>query len=455
MEQQILSFPKGFVWGASTSSYQIEGAWNEDGKGESIWDRFSHTTGKILDGSNGDVACDHYHRYQEDVGLMTELGLKAYRFSISWPRVVPGGKGEANPKGLDFYDRLVDALLAVGIEPFVTLYHWDLPQKLQEQGGWANRETAEHFEAYAVAVSRRLGDRVRNWMTHNEPWVAAFVGHLYGEHAPGVKDLKTALQAAHHILLSHGRAVPALRAGGGGRTRVGIAHNLEWVNPFTQSEEDLSAARRHDGAFNRWFLDPVFKGSYPQDMLEWYGEKAPTMEAQDLETIAVPVDFLGVNYYTRRTIAHDAKGDFVRAKRIWYHFIPHASFEQWEVNPEALYLLLRRVHREYGQPVMYVTESGTPNGEEVRPDGTVADPQRLDYLKRHFAAAWHAIQEGVKLRGYFVWSLMDNFELAFGFSKRFGLTRVDYSTRKRSVKESGRWYADVIRRNGIVIETPA
>jgi beta-glucosidase len=451
MEQPILRFPKGFVWGASTSSYQIEGAWNEDGKGESIWDRFSHTPGKILDGSSGDVACDHYHRYQEDVGLMRELGLKAYRFSISWPRVVPDGKGEANPKGLDFYDRLVDALLAAGIEPFATLYHWDLPQKLQEQGGWANRDTAAHFESYVSAVSRRLGDRVRNWMTHNEPWVAAFVGHLYGEHAPGLKDLKTALQAAHHILLSHGRAVPALRAGGGGRTRVGIVHNLEWVNPFTQSEEDLAAARRHDGAFNRWFLDPVFKGSYPQDMLEWYGAKAPAMQARDLQTIAVPVDFLGVNYYTRRTIAHDAKGDFLKVKRIWYHFVPHANFEQWEVNPEALYLLLRRVHREYGQPVMYVTESGTPSGEEVRPDGTVSDPQRLDYLKRHFAAAWHAIQEGVKIRGYFVWSLMDNFEWSSGYTKRFGLAHVDYSTQKRTIKESGRWYAETIRRNGIVM----
>jgi beta-glucosidase len=451
MEQQNLSFPKGFVWGASTASYQIEGAWNEDGKGESIWDRFSHALGKILDGSNGDVACDHYHRYQEDVGLMKELGLRAYRFSISWPRVLPHGKGEANPKGLDFYDRLVDALLAARIEPFATLYHWDLPQKLQEQGGWANRETVAHFEAYAGAVSRRLGDRVRNWMTHNEPWVAAFVGHLYGEHAPGLEDLKTALQAAHHILLSHGRVVPALRAGGDGRTRVGIVHNLEWVNPFTQSEEDLAAARRHDGAFNRWFLDPVFKGTYPQDMLEWYAEKAPTVETQDLETIAVPVDFLGVNYYTRRTIAHDTKGDFLKVKRIWYHFVPHANFEQWEVNPEALYLLLRRVHREYGQPVMYVTESGTPSGEEVRPDGMVADPQRLDYLKRHFAAAWHAIQEGVKLRGYFVWSLMDNFEWNSGYTKRFGLAYVDFATQKRTIKESGRWYAETIRRNGIVM----
>ena len=451
MKEQILGFPKGFVWGTAASSYQIEGAWNEDGKGESIWDRFSHTPGKIFDGSNGNVACDHYHRYQEDIRLMKELGLKAYRFSISWPRVLPAGKGKANPKGLDFYERLTDALWAAGIEPFVTLYHWDLPQKLQEEGGWANREIAAHFEAYANAVSCRLGDRVHNWMTHNEPWVAAFVGHLYGEHAPGIKDLKTALQAAHHILLSHGRALPVLRANGDRNTKVGIANNLEWVNPFTQSEKDLAAALRHDGAFNRWFLDPLFKGSYPQDMLEWYGNKIPRMEVEDLKTISIPIDFLGVNYYTRRTIAHDDKGDFIKVKRIRYHFVPHANFEQWEVNPEGLYLLLRRVHQEYGEPVMYVTESGTPIGEEVRPDGTVSDPERLDYLKRHFAAAWHAIQEGVKLRGYFVWSLMDNFEWAYGYSKRFGLTYVDYTTQKRTVKESGRWYADTIRRNGIVV----
>lgn len=451
MKEQILSFPKGFVWGTATSSYQIEGAWDEDDKGESIWDRFSHTPGNIVDGSNGNAACDHYHRYPEDIRLMKELGLKSYRLSISWPRVLPAGKGKINPKGLHFYERLVDALLTAGIEPFVTLYHWDLPQKLQEDGGWANREIVAHFEAYAEAVSSRLADRVHYWMTHNEPWVAAFVGHLYGEHAPGIKDLKTALQAAHHILLSHGRAVPVLRASGDRKTKVGIVHNLEWVNPFSQREKDLAAARRHDGAFNRWFLDPLFKGSYPQDMLDWYGDKIPKMEEDDPKTISVPIDFLGINYYTRRTIAHDDQGDFIKAKRIRYHFVPHANFEQWEVNPEGLYLLLRRVHREYGEPVLYVTESGTPIGEEVRPDGTVADPERLDYLKRHFAAAWHAIQEGVKLRGYFVWSLMDNFEWACGYTKRFGLTYVDYASQKRTVKQSGRWYADTIRRNGIVV----
>ncbi len=451
MSETFLRFPQGFAWGAATASCQIEGAWNEDGKGESIWDRFSHTPGKILNGSTPDTACDHYRRYLEDIRLMRELGLKSYRFSISWPRVLPAGKGEVNPKGLDFYERLVDALLAAGVEPYATLYHWDLPQRLQEEGGWADRRIVGYFERYADAASRRLGDRVRHWMTHNEPWVAAFVGHLYGDHAPGLRDLKTALQAAHHILLSHGRAVPVLRANGDSRTRVGIVHNLEWVNPFTRREEDLAAARRHDGAFNRWFLDPVFRGSYPPDMLEWYGDRAPRTEEADLKTIQAPIDFLGVNFYTRRTIAHDERGDFLQARRIWYHFVPHADFEQWEVNPEALYLLLRRVHDEYGAPEMYVTENGTPNAEEVRPDGSVADPARLDYLKRHFAAAWHAIQEGVRLRGYFVWSLMDNFEWNSGTSKRFGLIRVDFSTQTRTVKQSGRWFAEVIRRNGITV----
>jgi beta-glucosidase len=450
MTEKNLSFPKGFVWAAATSSHQIEGAWNQDGKGESIWDRFSHTPGKIADGANADVACDHYHRYGEDIRLMSELGLKAYRFSISWPRVLPAGRGPVNTKGLDFYERLVDALLAAGIEPFATLYHWDLPQVLQDEGGWTNRKVTADFEAYAHLVSRRIGDRVHNWITHNEPSVAALVGHLYGDHAPGFKNLKKALQAAHNILLSHGLAATVLKANGGGNTKVGIVHGLEWVNPFTQSDEDLAAAARHDGAFNRWFLDPVLKGSYPQDMLEWYGDKAPRMESGDLERIAAALDFLGVNYYTRRTIAHDENGDFIKTKRIYYYFVPHANLEQWEVYPEGLYRALRRVHREYGEPQMYITGTGTPIGEEIRPDGTVADPARIEYLKRHFAAAWHAIQEGVKLRGYFVWSLMDNFELSFGFSKRFGLARVDYATQKRSIKDSGRWYADTIRRNAVV-----
>ena len=454
MEEKVLSFPEEFVWGTATSSHQIEGAWNQDGKGESIWDRFGHTPGRIIDGSNADAACDHYHRYREDVRLMSDLGLKAYRFSISWPRIFPSGRGPVNPKGLDFYERLVDALLTAGIEPFATLYHWDLPQKLQDAGGWTNRDVTADFEAYADAVSRRLGDRVRNWITHNEPSVAALVGHLYGDHAPGLEDLKTALQAAHHILLSHGRAVTVLKANGKEKTRVGIIHGLEWVIPFTRGDQDLAAAQRHDGAFNRWFLDPVLKGSYPEDMLAWYGDKAPRIEPGDLKRISAPMDFLGVNYYTRRTIAHDDDGDFIKTKRICYYFVPHADLEQWEVFPEGLYRALRRVHQEYGEPDMYVTGNGTPLREQIRPDGTVADPERVDYLKRHFAAAWHAIQEGVKIHGYFVWSLMDNFELSFGFSKRFGLTRMDYATQKRSIKDSGRWYADTIRRNGIIVETP-
>jgi beta-glucosidase len=445
----LLPFPRGFAWGAATAAYQIEGGWNEDGKGESIWDRFVRMRGKIRDGSTGEVACDHYHRYLQDIQLMQLLGLRAYRFSVSWPRVLPEGRGEVNAAGLDFYDRLVDALLSAEIEPFATLYHWDLPQRLQEQGGWASREVTDHFEGYADVVSRRLGDRVHHWMTHNEPWVVAFVGHLYGEHAPGSRNLRTALQVAHHLLLSHGRAAPVLRANGDRRTRVGIVHNLEWVNPASGREEDLAAARRHDGAFNRWFLDPIFRSSYPEDMVSWYGASSPAVEAGDLELIGAPVDFLGVNYYTRRTLAHDERGDFLKVRRVFYHFVPHADYEQWEVSPEGLFLILRRVHQEYGAPVMYVTESGTPLPDRVGADGAIHDQARIDYLSRHMAAGWHAIQEGVKLRGYFVWSLLDNFEWNLGYSKRFGLAYVDWGSQSRTLKDSGRWYRETIARNAL------
>ena len=275
-QQGFLDFPPGFTWGTATSAYQIEGAAAEDGKGESVWDRFAATPGTIADGSNGRVACDHYHRWAEDLDAMKALGLRAYRFSISWPRVIPDGAGAVNPKGLDFYERLVDGMLARGIRPFATLFHWDLPQKLQEAGGWTNCATVDAFVRYADIVARRLGDRVKDWMTHNEPWVVSFVGHLFGDQAPGLRDLRTALATAHGILLSHGRAVPVLRDGASG-ARVGIVHNLEWIEPASPREEDAAAARRHDGAFNRWFLDPVFRARYPEDMLAWYGADAPAL----------------------------------------------------------------------------------------------------------------------------------------------------------------------------------
>jgi beta-glucosidase len=455
-DTNFLSFPKDFAWGAATAAYQVEGAKDEDGKGESIWDRFASNPAHIEDRRDGSVACDHYHRYREDFAIARDLGISHYRFSLSWPRIVPNGTGAVNEKGLDFYDRLIDSMLENGIRPYATLYHWDLPQALQASGGWANRATVDAYARYADIATKRYGDRVKDWMTHNEPWVAAFVGNLFGAHAPGNKDLKTALACAHGILLSHGRAVPVIRANVPG-ARVGIVHNLEWVEPATSRTEDVAAAMRHDGAFNRWFLDATFRGSYPGDMLAWYGPDAPAIKPGDMETIAAPIDFLGVNYYTRRVIAHDPAGrtaegrGFIAAKQIYRPFIPRAHFDEWEINPEGLFKTLVRVHDEYGAPAMIVTENGTSLPDLPGPDGAVHDPVRTRYIARHTAAVREAIREGVDVRGYFVWSLMDNFEWGFGFTKRFGIVHVDYDTQKRTVKDSGAWYAKAAKANGFPV----
>ncbi len=445
---QFLAFPDSFAWGAATASAQIEGAAREGGKGPSIWDRFCARPGAVIDGTTPEVVCDHYHRYPDDLKLLAELGVRCYRFSIAWPRVIPDGAGPLNEEGLAFYDRLVDTMLGLGIEPYATLFHWDLPQALQDSGGFADRATVAHYLRYVDTVTRRLGDRVRNWITHNEPWVFSFVGHLYGAHAPGKRDLATALSVAHNLLVSHGLAVPIIRKNGGSDAKVGIVHNLEWVEPASPREEDVAAARRHDGAFNRWFLDPVFKGSYPEDMVAWYGSAVPEIAADDFGATSAPIDFLGVNYYTRRIIAHDERGDFLRVRRVRYPFVARADFEEWEVAPEGLYRTLMRVHREYGEPAMIVTENGTPLDDEPAGDGLVHDAARSEYLQRHMAAGWQAIEEGVKLRGYFVWSFLDNFEWAFGLTKRFGLVYVDYRSQRRIVKDSGRWYANAVRENG-------
>jgi len=448
---RTLGFPAGFAWGTATAAYQIEGGAAEGGRGPSIWDTFARQPGRILDGSSGDVSCDHFHLYRQDFELMRDLGLRHYRFSIAWPRILPAGLGTPNPAGLDFYERLVDCMRENGIEPYATLYHWDLPQPLQEKGGWAQRNTADRFVEYVDIVTRRLGNKIRFWMTHNEPWVAAFVGHLYASHAPGLSDLRTALAAAHTILLSHGRAVPVIRANAGAAAKVGIVHNLEWVEPASRREEDRAAAGRHDGAFNRWFLDPIFKGSYPPDIVEWYGRAVPAVQQGDLEAMKAPIDFLGVNYYTRRIIAHDASGDFLHARRISYPFVPHADYEEWEVSPEGLYRVLVRVSEDYGRPVLYVTENGTPLPDAIGPDRACHDPARIDYLARHAAGIWQAIQDGADVRGYFVWSMMDNFEWNLGYTKRFGLVHVDFKSQKRTVKDSGRWFAHVGRENGFAI----
>ena len=449
--ETFLEFPAGFTWGTATSAYQVEGGWDADGKGESIWDRFASDPAHIADGKSGAVACDHYRRFRADFDLMASLHLSNYRFSLSWPRIVPDGGGAINEAGLDFYDRLVDAMLERGIRPFATLYHWDLPSALQDRGGWADRENVHAFARYAEIAAHRLGDRVKDWMTHNEPWVVAFCGHLFGVHAPGLRDLGTALAAAHGILLSHGLAVPAIRAACAG-ARVGIAHNLEWVEPASARDEDIAAAARHDGAFNRWFLDPIFGRGYPDDLVRWYEAAAPRLEPGDRELMAAPIDFLGVNYYTRRVIAGDPAGRgperaFLATRQVYWPFAPRADFDEWEIAPEGLYRLLLSVQREYRPPAMWVTENGTSWPDRPEPDGAVRDLVRIRYLARHTAAVAQAVADGADVRGYFAWSFLDNFEWGFGFTKRFGLVHVDYRTQARTVKDSGRWYAKLAAEN--------
>lgn len=457
-----LRFPKGFVWGSATSAYQIEGSVRADGRGESIWDRFCATPGKIDDASSGETACDHYRRWREDVALMKDLGLHAYRFSISWPRVIPQGQGAANAAGLDFYSRLVDELLAQGIEPYATLFHWDLPQALQDTGGWAERATADAFVEYADVVSRRLGDRVKNWITHNEPWCISVLSHAIGKHAPGLQDWPTALAVAHHVLLSHGRAVPVLRRNSPGAA-VGITLNFEPAVPASPSAADRDAARQSDGSFNRWFLDPVFGRGYPGDVVADYvhdhrlpSAEPPWVRPGDLEAIAEPLDFLGVNYYTRKVTRSTALPEERNAA-------PNVSLAPeserttmgWEVCPEEFYRLLCRIHFEYRPTRMYVTENGAAFTDTVSPDGRVHDDRRVAYLRHHFGAARDAIAAGVPLAGYFVWSFLDNFEWERGYTQRFGIVRVDYDTQKRTLKDSALYLKDVIATNAVDAEASA
>jgi len=438
-----MTFPSNFAWGVATAAYQIEGATRIDGRGESIWDRFCATPGNVLNGDNGDIACDHYHRYHDDVALIQSLGLNAYRFSIAWSRVIPQGRGAVNDAGLDFYDRLVDSLLAVNITPFVTLYHWDLPQSLQDEGGWTNRAVVDSFAHYADVVSRRLGDRVHYWITHNEPWCASFLGHYTGEHAPGHHDLSETLQAAHHILLSHGAAVPILRANGDNRTRVGITCNLTPDVPASDSEADVIAACRWDGFFNRWFLDPLSGRGYPEDMWTYYESSVPTIQRGDLDQISAPLDFFGLNYYFRAVVSDQPDAPVPGTRQHRVDGSPYTDMD-WEVYADGLYELLIRLSKDYSFPALYITENGAAFPDRVTPDGKVHDAERVAFLNSHFAAAHRAIGEGAPLAGYFVWSLLDNFEWAYGYAKRFGIVYVDYPTQQRIVKDSGRWYAEWI-----------
>ncbi len=439
-----MAFPKDFLWGTATAAYQIEGAVREDGRGESIWDRFAHTPGAIKDGSTGDVACDHYHRYHEDIALMRELNLNAYRFSIAWPRIVPDGTGAINQAGIDFYSRLIDALLEAQITPFITLYHWDLPQALQDRGGWANRETAQAFADYVDVITRALGDRARLWATHNEPWCTAFLGHQMGIFAPGLRDMKTALQVSHHLLLSHGLAVPVIRANVPG-AQVGIAPNYtpSYPPPGSDRAEDVQAARLYDGHFNRWFLDPLAGRGYPEDVWQAYGALVPEIQPGDLDVISTPLDWLGLNYYNPAWIAHDSASPLGLG---WRQNPALEHTADREIYPQGMYDMLWRMDRDYDFPLLYITENGAAVEDELGPDGQVHDPQRVRFLEAHFAEAERAMQAGVPLRGYFVWSLYDNFEWASGFTLRYGITRVDFETQQRTIKDSGRWYAEFIRR---------
>ena len=430
-------FPQGFLFGTATAAYQIEGAHDADGKGPSIWDTFCRKPGAISTGETGDVACDHYHRYREDVALLRDLGCDAYRLSISWPRVIPSGSGAVNEAGLAFYDRLVDELLKNGIQPFVTLYHWDLPQALQERGGWSSPETVAAFGRYADLVARRLGDRVRNWMTLNEPEVVAYAGHWVGVHAPGMRDFKTAVHVSHHLLLAHRAAAAAIRAAQGD-ARVGIALNLSPCDPASDAAADAQAAARMDGYLNRWFLDPLFGRGYPKDMLELY---QPYFDrGGELDRYEGALDFLGVNYYARRIVR--AGGGPLRADRVDPEGAEHTAIG-WEVHPASFRKLLVRVHRDYAPRDMYVTENGAAYDDVIVND-RVEDPARVAFLTRHFDAAAAAIADGVPLRGYFIWTLMDNFEWAHGTSKRFGIVHTDYATQRRRVKSSGDWYRRLI-----------
>lgn len=443
----IKKFPSDFVWGAATASYQIEGAWNEDGKGESIWDRFSHTPGKVQGGDTGDVACDHYHRWESDLQLVKELGLNAYRFSIAWPRILPNGRGQINQAGLDFYKRILDRVLELHIEPFVTLYHWDLPQAIQDHGGWSARHNVEAFVEYADVVTRAFGDRVKNWTTFNEPWVIAFVGHLQGRHAPGHSDLHEALAVAHHILLAHGLAVPVIRRNSPG-SHVGIVLNLTPKEPASPSFVDRVAATFDDGQNNRFFLDPLTGRGYPQDIVDRFGDTMSFVQPGDMDTIATPIDFVGVNYYTRNIVRSTKVSEAENAARTVFPVGMNTEMD-WEVYPQGLYKILGRLYFDYDFPVIYVTENGAAYKDHVGTDGEVSDPSRVAYFQGHLEQVHRAIEAGIPVKGYFAWSLMDNFEWGFGYSKRFGIIHVDYKTQKRTLKSSAKWYRETVKRNAI------
>jgi beta-glucosidase len=470
--QPELRFPAGFVWGTATASYQIEGAVKADGRGPSIWDTFCHTPGRIQGGDTGDVAADHYHRMSEDIAMMAELGLSGYRFSVAWPRIVPAGSGPVNQAGLDFYSRLVDGLLDRAITPLLTLYHWDLPQPLQDAGGWTNRETAERFAEYAHVVGAALGDRVRTLTTLNEPWCSAFLGYSSGVHAPGITDNAAAFSAVHHLNLAHGLGAAALRTVLPDSGQVSLTLNLAQVRAASDSEADHDAARHVDGISNRVFLDPVLTGRYPQDVVAdlRHITDFSFVHDGDLAAIAAPIDVLGVNYYSPTLVAAATPALREQITAEWINDPQSAPGPSpypgtdlayalpqdgpytamgWRIEPASFTELLLRVHREHPELPLVITENGAAFDDTVSEDGAVHDDDRIDYVRAHLAAVHSAIEQGVDIRGYFLWTLMDNFEWAWGFSKRFGIVHVDFDTQERRFKDSALWYRDVAAANGV------
>lgn len=440
----IIQFPKDMKWGVATASYQIEGAVTEGGRGPSIWDTFSKIPGKVVNGDNGDVACDSYHRYEEDIAIMKDLGVDYYRFSVAWPRIFPDGSGEVNQEGLDFYHRFVDTLIENGIEPMCTLYHWDLPQALQDKGGWDNRETIDAFVNYAEVMFKEFGGKIKHWITFNEPWCASFLSNYIGAHAPGLKDLQVAMNVAHHILVAHGKTVIAYRELGC-VGQIGYAPNVEWNEPYSDKQEDIDACKRASAWFLEWFFDPVFKGSYPKFMVDWFREKGaePKIKEGDMEIINQPIDFLGINYYTGSVSRYAEDG-------LFNHERVDTGYQKtdigWNIYPEGFYKVLTYIKDNYGQIPIYITENGSCYNDEPV-DGEVKDVGRINYLKQHLVALERSMQAGVNIKGYLTWSLLDNFEWAEGYTMRFGIVHVNYRTLERTKKDSFYWYKQTILNN--------
>lgn len=439
-----ISFSEDFLWGTASAAYQVEGAWNQDDKGESIWDRFCHTPGKIKDGDTGDVACNFYHRYRDDIALMKAMGLNAARISVSWPRIIPGGTGKVNRKGIDFYNRVIDELLRHGLKPFVTLYHWDLPQKMEDIGGWPNRMLADHFRDYVEVVARKFGDRVKHWIVFNEPWVFTVLGYLVGIHAPGRCEPAEALKATHVVNVAQGMAIRALRENARPEA-VGTAFSMQPCYPKTDSEEDRAAAGRFDRFLNFWFLDPVMKGTYPEIFVRGKVEDWVDIKPRDMELVKTPLDFVGINLYTRIFVTHNPDEPHIAARPAPMGDGRECTDFGWEVYPAALSEMILRVTREYGRPAIYVTENGCSYGDGPGPDGKVHDHRRIVFLRRYIAEMGRAIAMGADVRGYFTWTFTDNFEWAEGYSQRFGIVYCDFHSQHRIVKDSGHWYSALAR----------